>query len=44
MADAKMTALMSKTLQQKEEIIKTLEAELDKEQDRRKQIRKNFKS
>lgn len=35
-ADAKMTALMSQTLQSKEQIIKSLEEELKREQDRRK--------
>jgi|TARA_B110000305_G_C19305554_1_gene571377 hypothetical protein len=42
-ADAKMTALMGQTLQSKEEIIKSLEEELAKEQKRRKQFTGDYK-
>jgi len=38
-----MTALMSKTLEQKEDIIKALENELHKEQSRRNEMSKNYK-
>lgn len=42
-ADAKMTALMGQTLQNKEGIIKALEAELNKETMRRKEITTNYR-
>jgi len=43
-ADAKMSALMSQTLSQKESIIKALEAELTNETKRRKEISKSYKT
>ena len=43
-ADAKMTALMSQTLTQKEEIIKALEAQLESEKVRRKDHEKDYKT
>ena len=43
-ADAKMSALMGETLQQKEAIIKALKDELDNETKRRKSISKDFKT
>ena len=43
-ADAKMTALMSETLMQKEHIIKALEDQLNDETKRRKNISKDYKT
>ena len=44
MADAKMTALMGQTLENKQKIIDALQKELGEETQRRKDIGKSFKA
>ena len=43
MADAKMSALMGKTLEQKQNIIRALEAELEIERKRRKNMTNDYR-